>query len=94
MPKSPVIICRCEDITRDEIHALLEQGFTTFEDLKRQLRVGMVPCQGSTCTELIQREIASFLHIKVEDVAAPKVRPLTAGVKLKAIKEASDHDDK
>lgn len=90
MDANNVILCRCEDITRKEVRTLLEQGFTTFEDLKRQLRIGMGPCQGATCTELIQREIAEFLHTKVDQVSGPKVRPLVAGVKLRAIAEAAD----
>lgn len=85
MNKSPVFICRCEDITVDQVHALIDQGYTTAEDIKRLLRIGMGPCQGKTCGLLLQQEIARYLKLKVEDVALPKVRPLVTGVKLKAI---------
>ena len=60
MSKKDIIICRCEDITLEDVHKCLEQGYTTFEELKRILRVGMGPCQGQTCSVLIQREIAIF----------------------------------
>ena len=41
MDKSKIILCRCEDITLDDVHRLLDEGYTTFEDMKRLLRVGM-----------------------------------------------------
>jgi bacterioferritin-associated ferredoxin len=94
MSKQPVILCRCEDITQAQVRAMLEQGYTTFEDLKRQLRVGMGPCQGQTCGELIQREIASFLGKKYDEIPTHTIRPMTTGVKLKAIKEAANDEER
>ncbi len=92
MNKKDVIICRCEDITLQDIHDLLEQGYTSFEELKRLLRVGMGPCQGNTCGQLIQREISKYLNVKLEDVKTHKVRPLITGVKLNSIKEGAEHE--
>ncbi|MBU1145723.1 MAG: (2Fe-2S)-binding protein [Firmicutes bacterium] len=88
MKTKDIIMCRCEDVTLDEIQTLLQEGYTTFEDLKRQLRIGMGPCQGQTCGEIIQREIAKFLHKAPQEVFTQKTRPLTTGVKLKSIVEA------
>ena len=88
MSEKKVIICRCEDVSQEEIRAKLEQGYTTFEDLKRLLRVGMGPCQANTCGHLIQREISQYLHVPVESVPIHKVRPLASGVKLSSIVEA------
>jgi bacterioferritin-associated ferredoxin len=90
MNKKNIIICRCEDISLEDIHNCLEAGYTTFEELKRILRVGMGPCQGQTCSILIQREIANYLGKKVEDVKVHKTRPLVAGVLLKDIAGAKD----
>lgn len=87
--KQDIIICRCEDITLEDIHNLFDQGYTDIEELKRILRVGMGPCQGSTCNGLIQRELANYLGVRVEEVKTQKVRPLITGVKLKAIKDGS-----
>ena len=90
MSKKDIIICRCEDITLEDVHKCLEQGYTTFEELKRILRVGMGPCQGQTCSVLIQREIAIFHKKKAEDVKLQKTRPLVTGVKLQDIADAAD----
>lgn len=91
MRKDHVIICRCEDVSLQQIHDLLDQGHTNFEDMKRLLRVGMGPCQANTCGHLIQREIAKYLGQSVEDIPIQKVRPLVMGVPLKKI--AEDQDD-
>lgn len=92
MNDDKVILCRCEDVTRKDIRHLLEQGYTTFEDLKRLLRVGMGPCQGNTCEKLIQEEIAAHLKIPKECVATQKTRPLTTGVPLAKIACGGDHE--
>lgn len=91
--ENKTIICRCEDITLEEIYQAFEQGYTNFEDLKRQLRVGMGPCQGQTCTEIIQRELAAYLKKDIEEIKLPKVRPLTLGVKLKSIKDGASDEE-
>ncbi len=85
MKNEHVIICRCEDINLAQVKYYLEQGFTTIEDLKRLLRVGMGPCQGSTCMVLLQREIAKFLKVPIAQVETHKVRPLILGVPIKEL---------
>lgn len=92
MSKERIIICRCEDVSLDEIHELLNQGHTSFEDIKRLLRVGMGACQGNTCGGLIQREIAKFLNKSVEEIPVHKIRPLVTGVPLEAIAKG-DQDE-
>jgi len=87
-----ILICRCEDVSLADIRALLGQGYVTVEDLKRQLRIGMGPCQGTGCGMLLQREVAAFLQKKVEDIPLGTIRPLTTGVKLKSIAEATTDD--
>jgi bacterioferritin-associated ferredoxin len=47
--KSNIIICRCEDVTLQQIDDAIDRGYHTYEDLKRLLRIGMGPCQGNTC---------------------------------------------
>jgi NAD(P)H-nitrite reductase large subunit len=92
MNKKDIIICRCEDVSLEDLHNCLEEGYTTFEDIKRILRIGMGPCQGNTCGLLAQREIAKFLKLPLNQVEVHKVRPLITGVKLKAIVENTKHE--
>lgn len=91
MSKKDIIICRCEDVSLQDLHNCLDEGYTTFEEIKRILRVGMGACQGNTCGLLVQREIAKYLQVPINEVATHKIRPLTIGVKLKSIvKSAND----
>ena len=53
----------------------------------------MGPCQGQTCAELVRKEIANFLHQKAETVPIHKTRPLTIGVKLRAIAEGAKDEN-
>jgi bacterioferritin-associated ferredoxin len=85
MSKKDIIICRCEDVSLQDLHDVLEEGYTTFEDVKRILRVGMGPCQGNTCGLLVQREIAKFLELPMNQVKTQHIRPLVTGVKLQSI---------
>ena len=51
------IICRCSDVTLKEIRDLIAQGYVTYDEIKRITRIGMGPCQGKTCGQLVLREI-------------------------------------
>ena len=90
MNKQNIMICRCEDISLQDLHDVLDEGFTSLEEIKRILRVGMGACQGNTCNLLVQREVAKFLKIPLSEVKTQKVRPLITGVKLKSIVENAD----
>lgn len=46
------IVCRCEDVTRREIDAAVENGAVDLNQLKSWTRCGMGPCQGRTCGEM------------------------------------------
>lgn len=92
MNKDNVIICRCEDVSLQDLHSVLEEGYTDFETIKRILRVGMGPCQANTCGLLVQREIAKYLKKPLNQIETHKVRPLITGVKMKSIIEASKNE--
>lgn len=92
MNKKDIIICRCEDVTLEDLHNLMDQGYTCIEEIKRILRICMGPCQGNTCGQLVQKEISKYLKIKLEDVKTHKVRPLTTGVKLNAIAQGANDE--
>lgn len=92
MNKKDIIICRCEDVNLEDLHSTLDEGYTTIEDLKRVLRIGMGPCQGNTCMLLVQRELSKFLQIPLKEVPTHKVRPLTMGVKLSSIVRNAENE--
>lgn len=68
------IICRCEDIRRSEIEKLIDEGYHTFDEIKRVTRVGMGPCQGKTCQRLIIQMLSRKLNIPVSQLKPATVR--------------------
>lgn len=69
------IVCRCEDITKEEILEAIDKGYTTLEEIKRVLRCGMGPCQGRTCIPLICRIISQKTGKSMAEVEQPTSRP-------------------
>ncbi|MDD7466022.1 MAG: anaerobic glycerol-3-phosphate dehydrogenase subunit GlpA [Actinomycetaceae bacterium] len=57
--QSEQLICECELVTRSMIEqALADQPHANFDDLRRQLRIGMGPCQGTFCAP----RLAGIVH--------------------------------
>ena len=46
-------ICRCEGIKYSTLNNALENGFTSMSELKLKTRVGMGPCQGRYCGQIV-----------------------------------------
>lgn len=92
-----VIVCRCEDVTLEEVRRAIAQGATTLDELKRLLRTGMGPCQGRTCRELLARELAAHLGKPVGEIMPPTFRPPAKPVKLgllsRMVEDVSGGDD-
>jgi len=89
--KDDIIICRCERVTKKEIVDYIKKtGTRDINAVKAALRVGMGPCGGKTCTELIIR-IFRELGIEPKNVEPPTNRPFTQEVPIKAfLKEEKD----
>ena len=84
------IICRCEDVTREDILAAINDGCRTLDEIKRITRAGMGPCQGRTCRNLIAQELARIYGISVEDVRRELAGRHVINKKVKQEKMASD----
>ena len=82
--RAPIIVCRCEDITLDEVREWIRKGYTTLEDLRRVLRLGMGPCQGRTCIPIVQRELARATGKSIEEIGNPTGRPPAVAVEFEA----------
>ena len=84
------IICRCERVTKGEIiRYIKETGCTDFNALKAGLRVGMGPCSGKTCTELVMRIFKQVLG-RDAIIESHVERPFTQEVPLSAFIEGGE----
>jgi bacterioferritin-associated ferredoxin len=82
------IICLCEDLTQEEIEQAIDEGYTTLEELKCKLRLGMGPCQGRSCISLARRILCQKTDKTTEEITIPPSRPPVIPVSLGAL--ASD----
>lgn len=87
------IICRCSDVSLADIRALINEGYTTFDEIKRITRIGMGPCQGKTCSQLVLREIAAMSSTPIQDLKNQTTRPPAVGVRLELIAREAYRDE-
>lgn len=83
--RNRIIVCRCEDISLDQIEELIELGYTELGDIKRLLRCGMGACQGRTCMKLIAQIIARNTGKQISDIRFPTARVPLKPVPLVAL---------
>jgi len=85
---SDIIICRCEDITRERILECIADGYRTLDEIKRVTRAGMGPCQGRTCRNLIAAELSRAYSVPMEDVMLTTFRPPVIPISLGVLADA------
>lgn len=76
------IVCRCEEITVEDIRSCIAKGFDSFDEIKRVLRVSMGPCQGRGCKDIILREISAAKKMPIADLDPGTVRPPVKPIKI------------
>jgi len=88
-----IMICRCEDVTREMILECIKAGYNTIDEIKRVTRAGMGPCQGRTCRHLIAVELSRAYNIPMEEILMPAfrppVKPISLGMLADAYKEGT-----
>ena len=80
-----IYICRCEEITLEEIQLWIDRGYDTFNELKRVMRVGMGPCQGRGCQDIILREIAKKTGKPISEIESGRVRQPVKPIPIKIL---------
>lgn len=53
-----VLVCRCEDVTQNELEEAVRRGHNDIESLKRYTGFGTGWCQGKSCVSLCARMLA------------------------------------
>ncbi len=83
MKDAPIIVCRCEEVTLEQISEVIQRYRCSSREAKLRTRAGMGICGGRTCRPLIDRltegmndnNELSLIPLKVQ---AP-VRPIRFG---------------
>ncbi|MEO0091792.1 MAG: (2Fe-2S)-binding protein [candidate division WOR-3 bacterium] len=87
----PTVICRCEEITEKEIVAVIKQGYTSLDEIKRILRCGMGHCQGRSCLMLIARILSRMTGQPIEKIKFPTSRPPLKPVPIEVLAKYSSN---
>ncbi|MBD3180937.1 (2Fe-2S)-binding protein [Candidatus Poribacteria bacterium] len=80
-----MLICRCEEVTEEEIRQTVRDGAVTVDEVKRRTRAGMGLCQGHTCSRLIARIIAEETGKSLDEIPIPRVRPPVRPVSIRLL---------
>jgi len=84
VPKKKEVNTSMVPSTKKEIKEYIQKtGVRDINAIKAALRIGMGPCGGKTCTELVMR-VFRELGIDLKEVTPPIERPFTQEISLKA----------
>ena len=82
MPRK-LILCRCEDVTADDVTHAVAAGFTTLEEVKRYTGFGTGPCQGKECLRAVALHVATATGQPPETLRPFTARPPLCPTELK-----------
>ncbi|MEL7610639.1 MAG: (2Fe-2S)-binding protein [Bacillota bacterium] len=78
------IVCRCEEVTKEEIMDAIRSGDASLDAIKKRTRAGMGFCQGRTCKRLIARMLSAYYSMPMDAFLPGSVRipvvPLSLGL--------------
>ncbi|HBC32225.1 MAG TPA: (2Fe-2S)-binding protein [Clostridiales bacterium] len=81
------LICRCEEISREEIEAAISDGAVTINEVKRFTRAGMGLCQGRTCRRLVERILSEKTNTPLSEIIPSTYRQPVRPVRSDLIQE-------
>lgn len=94
MAEEDLSICRCEEVSREEILEAINEGARTVDEIKRRTRAVMGLCQGKTCLRLVARILAEQTGQPLGEVlpstSRPPVRPVALGILASVEEEKED----
>lgn len=83
MHPSSLIICRCEEVTVEQLEQAYESGCHTARQLKLKTRATMGACQGRVCRQLLETWVHAQIPGALPDAELlayrPPIRPVTFG---------------
>lgn len=90
MSEKPEIVCRCEEVTKEEILAAIRAGDTTIDAIKKRTRAGMGFCQGRTCRRLVAQILSAYSDLPIAEALESSIRVPVGPLSLKMIAETED----
>jgi NADPH-dependent 2,4-dienoyl-CoA reductase/sulfur reductase-like enzyme len=82
LPVGDTIVCRCEEVTAQQVRDTAALGCEGPNQMKAFLRCGMGPCQGRLCGLTVTELIASHRDVSPEEVGYYRLRPPVKPISL------------
>lgn len=93
MAKGKKIVCRCEDLTEEDLVSAIEEGYDDIESLKRYAGFSTGPCEGKTCIPHAVRLLAQKRKLKPEEVRLTTLRPPVDPIPIGVLAATGDGDE-
>ena len=81
--KNGKVVCRCEEVTEEEVRQCIAEGCKTLREIKMVTRAGMGLCQGRTCSKIISRILSEETGKPLDEIIPagyrPPLRPIALG---------------
>ena len=85
MKKKSVIICRCEEVTEEEVRKAIRAGAHNLDAVRRATRAGMGLCEGRSCRRLIAKILAEELKKPISEIIPARFRPPVRPIPIKLL---------
>ena len=85
------IICRCREITEEDILKAIKEGAMTLDGIKIRTTAGMGLCQGKTCERVVAQILSKYTNQSMEDLLPIKKRMPVRPIKISIL--GKDEDD-
>ncbi len=69
------MLCRCEDMTLDDLAHSVSRGYCDIEEVKRYTGFGTGPCQGKECLAVVACQLARLTKQPPEAIPPFTSRP-------------------
>lgn len=85
LARPDTVLCRCQEITLADLNQYLRDYSGDINEVKRMTSIGMGPCQGRICGQIIQEIVAREKGLPPEDVRFLGPRPPVKIIPLAAL---------
>ena len=83
--KKSVIICRCEEVSEEEIRKAIRSGAHNFDAVRRATRAGMGLCEGRSCRRLVAKILSEELRKPISEIMPARFRPPARPIPIKLL---------
>ena len=74
MKDEKILVCRCMEVTEDEVRDAVKQGAKTVDAVKRATLAGFGLCQSKSCYNIIARIISEETGKPISEIYPVRIR--------------------